>query len=148
MTTASSERRLLLDVNALVALAWPNHQFHHAVVSRLERRPAPRWATCALTQLGFVRLSSNPAVVGVRRTPYQALDLLAALVGDDRHGYLESLPALSEAARQFRLLLGHQQVTDAYLLAVASKNDAVLLTLDQRLVPANTAHQAVEVIAP
>jgi toxin-antitoxin system PIN domain toxin len=148
MTTASSERQLLLDVNALVALAWPNHQFHQAVVSRLERRPAPRWATCALTQLGFVRLSSNPAVVGVRRTPYQALDLLADLVGDDRHGYLESLPALPEAATQFRLLLGHQQVTDAYLLAVASKNDAVLLTLDQRLVPADTAHQAVEVITP
>ena len=60
---------LLLDVNALMALAWPNHQHHRAVVDRLDRPPAPEWATCALTQLGFVRLSSNPAVVGVRRTP-------------------------------------------------------------------------------
>ena len=34
---ASSESRpLLLDVNALLALAWPNHQFHRTVLSRLE----------------------------------------------------------------------------------------------------------------
>ncbi len=37
---ASSESRpLLLDVNALLALAWPNHQFHRTVLGRLERRP-------------------------------------------------------------------------------------------------------------
>ena len=63
---ASSRRRtLLLDVNTLLALAWPNHQFHRPVVARLDQRPPPRWATCALTQLGFVRLSSNPAIVEV-----------------------------------------------------------------------------------
>jgi len=38
----------------------------------LERRPAPRWATCALTQLGFVRLSSNPKIVEVRKTPAES----------------------------------------------------------------------------
>ena len=145
---ASSERRLLLDVNALVALAWSNHQYHRAVLSRLERRPAPDWATCALTQLGFVRLSSNPAVVGVRRTPAQALDLLSELVDDGRHSYLESLPALPEAGTYFRRLLGHQQVTDAYLLAIATMNDAVLLTLDRRIAPSDKAGRAVEVITP
>ena len=72
MTASSKHRRLLLDVNALLALAWPNHQFHRAVVARLDTRPSPRWATCALTQLGFVRLSSNPAVVEMRQTPARA----------------------------------------------------------------------------
>ena len=67
---ASSETQpLLLDVNALLALAWPKHQFHDAILERLERRPAPRWATCALTQLGFVRLSSNPTIVERRDAP-------------------------------------------------------------------------------
>ena len=145
---ASSERRLLLDVNALVALAWPNHQFHRAVLARLERRPAPPWATCALTQLGFVRLSSNPAVVGARRTPAQAVELLAELVGDGRHSYLKYLPALPELTAGYRRLLGHQQVTDAYLLAVAARNDAVLLTLDRRLASGGKADSAVEVIVP
>ena len=56
---ASSEARpLLLDVNALLALAWPNHQFHTAVLTRLEQQPVPRWATCALTQLGFAEANN------------------------------------------------------------------------------------------
>lgn len=146
---ASSEPPcLLLDVNALMALAWPNHQHHRAVVARLDGPLAPEWATCALTQLGFVRLSSNPAVVGVRRTPAHALDLLGELVADARHRYLTPLPSLSEAARHFRHLLGHQQVTDAYLLAVAAAHDAVLLTLDRRLAPPAGSGAAIEVVTP
>ena len=146
---ASSEQPcLLLDVNALMALGWPNHQHHRAVVDRLDRPPAPEWATCALTQLGFVRLSANPAVVGVRRTPAQALKLLGELVADARHRYLTPLPPLPEAAQHFHHLLGHQQVTDAYLLAVAVAHDAVLLTLDRRLAPPAGSGAAVEVIAP
>ena len=65
------------------------------MLNRLERRP-PEWATCALTQLGFVRLSSNPAIVGVRQTPAQALDVLATLVRDRRHRYVERLPPLGQ----------------------------------------------------
>ena len=144
---ASPESRpLLLDVNALLALAWPNHQFHTAVLTRLERRPEPRWATCALTQLGFVRLSSNPKIVEVRKTPVEAVGMLAELTRDQHHVYLETLPALPEAAKVFRHLLGHQQVTDAYLLGVAEANDATLLTLDRRLVPPGRARAHVEVV--
>lgn len=144
---ASSERRpLLLDVNALLALAWPNHQFHTAIRSRLERRPVPRWATCALTQLGFARLSSNPTIVEVRKTPAEAIDLLADLTSDRQHVYLETLPALPQTASAFRHLLGHQQVTDAYLIGVAEANGATLLTLDRRVVPPGTTRAHVEVI--
>jgi len=139
---------LLLDVNALLALAWPNHQFHGAVVRRLDRRPNPRWATCLLTQLGFVRLSSNPAIVDVRKTPGQALDLLSRLIADERHTYLEVLPSLVSLESTYRPLLGHQQVTDAYLVAVAEANDATLLTLDRRLVATVIARHRVEALAP
>ena len=146
---ASPENRaLLLDVNALLALAWPNHQFHAAVLARLERRPAPRWATCALTQLGFVRLSSNPKIVEVRKTPAEAVALLADLIRDKQHTYLETLPALPHTASVFRHLLGHQQVTDAYLLGVAEANGATLLTLDRRLVPPGTTRAHLEVVEP
>lgn len=145
---ASKVRPLLLDVNVLLALAWPNHQFHGAVVRRLDRRPSPEWATCLLTQLGFVRLSSNPAIVGVRKTPAQALDLLSRLIADEHHTYLETLPSLVSVESSFRPLLGHQQVTDAYLVAIAEANDATLLTLDQRLVATVIARHRVEAIAP
>jgi toxin-antitoxin system PIN domain toxin len=145
---SSEDRPLLLDVNALLALAWPNHQFHTTVLARLETRPAPRWATCALTQLGFVRLSSNPKIVEVRKTPAEAVDLLTDLTGDRQHVYLETLPALPHIASVFRGLLGHQQVTDAYLLGVAEANGATLLTLDRRVVPPGTTDAHIEVIKP
>jgi len=131
-----------------MALGWPNHQFHRAVVARLERSPRPRWATCALTQLGFVRLSSNPAIVGIRKTPAEALDLLAQMEGDALHLHIDSLPSLPDAAAHFRRLIGHQQVTDAYLLAVAQAAGARLLTLDRRILPPASAPGLVEVLAP
>lgn len=148
MKASSEPRALLLDVNALIALAWPNHQFHAAILERLERQPVPRWATCALTQLGFVRLSSNPAVVQVRKTPAEAIRLLGELTRDPQHVYLDTLPPLSEFAAAFRDLLGHQQVTDAYLLALAEASGTTLLTLDRRLAPPGRARSHLEVIAP
>jgi hypothetical protein len=135
-------------VNALLALGWPNHQFHRAVVARLERSPKPRWATCALTQLAFVRLSSNPAIVGVPKTPREALDLLTALVGDSGHVFITPLPSVPEASAHFRHPIRHQQITDAYLLAVAQAAAARLLTLDRRILPPASALALVEVLAP
>lgn len=140
------DRPLLLDVNALLALGWPNHQFHAAVENRLEQQPVPRWATCPLTQLGFVRLSSNPAIVGLRKTPAEAVSLLTALTHDPQHVYLDALPPLPQTPSFFRHLLGHQQVTDAYLLAIAAESNATLLTLDRRLAPPDSAHVHIEIL--
>ena len=64
------------------------------------------------------------------------------------HRYFESLPALLEVESYFQRLLGDQQVTDAYLLTLAVSNDAVLATLDRRLVPPVRARSHVEVITP
>jgi hypothetical protein len=133
MKKASSDL-LLPDVNVLVAMAWPNHQFHLAAVHRLESSRNP-WATCALTQLGFIRLSSNPAAVGSRKIPAEAAALLTLMVEDARHVFLEALP--SPIAQDFGAalhgLLGHQQVTDAYLLALAGRYQATCLTFDARM---------------
>ena len=63
-----SETPLLLDVNVLLALAWPSHQFHAVATRRLDD-PEQRWSTCAITQLGFIRLSSNAAAVSTPVSP-------------------------------------------------------------------------------
>ena len=124
---------LLLDVNVLLAIAWPNHQFHAAAVKALSSRK--RWATCALTQLWFIRLSSNPAAIATAKSPQEATGLLSRLIADSLHVYLDCLPApASEDWRDaFAELLGHQQVTDAYLLRLAAANNAMLVTFDRRL---------------
>lgn len=145
-SSENSERPLLLDTNALVALAWPNHQFHGVVVARLEREPVTPWATSALTQLGFVRLSSNPAVVGRRKTPAESAAMLTALAQDGQHRYLELLPSLPSVPHHFHRLIGHNQVTDAYLLALAATHGAVLLTLDRRMAPPEGMGEFIEVL--
>jgi uncharacterized protein len=124
---------LLLDVNVLLAIAWPNHQFHGTAIAAVSRQN--RWATCALTQPGFIRLSSNPAVITTAKRPQDAANLLARLVDDPLHVYLDSLPppAGQDCRQAFAAILGHQQVTDAYLLKLAAANDAVLVTFDRRI---------------
>jgi predicted nucleic acid-binding protein len=61
--------------------------------------------------------------------------LLARLVTDSLHIYLDCLPAPASEdwLDAFAEFLGHQQVTDAYLLRLAAANNAVLVTFDRRL---------------
>jgi toxin-antitoxin system PIN domain toxin len=130
----ASSNLLLLDVNVLLALAWPNHQFHEAATRALEAR-GDRWATCALTQLGFIRLSSNPAAIAGAKSPVEAANLLAAMTGDPQHVYLEPLPppTAAECLSAFESALGTRQVTDAYLLWLARRNNATFVTFDRKL---------------
>jgi toxin-antitoxin system PIN domain toxin len=139
---------LLLDVNVLLALAWPNHQFHVIATRRLERSKG-RWATCALTQLGFIRLSSNPVVVGVPKSPWEAASLLALLAQDPHHFYLDSLPppTTRQFLRGFEQIHGSKQVTDSYLMTLAKQNQARLVTFDSRLASFSPAEGDIEVLS-
>lgn len=44
----------LLDVNVLLALAWPNHLHHGLAQSWFRKSLTDGWATCSLTELGFI----------------------------------------------------------------------------------------------
>lgn len=145
--SSKASRPLLLDVNVLLALAWPNHQFHFAAVERLEQNN-DHWATCALTELGFVRLSSNPSVVGVVKTPAEAAALLKVLVGDSRHIYVGELPSPTGEPflEYFDRSLTSKHVTDAYLVGLAERNKARLLTFDGRLAALARSSELVEVL--
>jgi toxin-antitoxin system PIN domain toxin len=147
MMKASSDL-LLLDVNVLLALAWPNHQFHTVATQRLEPS-RERWATCALTQLGFIRLSSNPAAVATSKTPADAARLLAAMVRDPLHVYLRSLRAPSDepSIRIFERILGSKQVTDGYLISLARQHRAKLMTFDARLKAATRSGEEIELLS-
>jgi len=90
-----------------------------------------RWATCAVTQLAFIRISCVTAVVPSRKTPAEAKAILAAMTDDSFHVYLESLPPPAEAWMQ--RAHGAKQVTDAYLLSVAERHGATFLTFDTKL---------------
>jgi toxin-antitoxin system PIN domain toxin len=121
----------LLDANVLLALAWPHHPFHQRTVARLARRGRYRWATCLLTQAAFVRLSSNPAVIPGAKSPAEAASMLASLIDDADHIFLEAKSGqISKLRRLLMRCHGHNQVNDAFLVWLASSRGATLLTFD------------------
>lgn len=142
----------LLDVNLLVALAWPQH-VHHSIAHKWFGRDARRrWATCPLTQLAFVRISSNPKIIPTAVSPRDAAALLIRIVRMPRHFFWEDDLAVTESTL-FRsaLLVGHRQVTDAYLIESARRHQGRLATLDagiaDLLVTADERSRFVEYIA-
>lgn len=136
---------LFLDVNVLFALAWPNHQFHVAAIRRLESSRA-EWATCALTELGFIRLSSSPVAAPSHKSPAEAALMLASMTQDPLHIYFDSLPSPARSPRAFERILGSKQVTDFYLLSLARQHAAIFLTFDSKLNGLAGAETQVEVL--
>ena len=135
----------LLDVNVLLALAWPNHQ-HHGVAHAWFAAHAKRgWATCAITQLGFVRLSANPAFTDQAVRPREAASLLAQWTALATHRFWTS-PRADDPAN-YAHAIGHLQVNDAWLVGAARAHSGKLVTLDSRLVVHAGNDRFVEVIA-
>ena len=125
----------LLDANLLIALTQAAHIHHAEAHAWLAQQPKRQWATCALTQLAFVRLTSNPQVVGERISPAQAMQALATMVAQPQHTYWPEAPEpLALATLNSAALVGHRQVTDAYLLGLAAHKRQCLATLDRGLV--------------
>lgn len=142
----------LLDTNVLISLLWPRHAQHEASVRWFTRHRARHWATCAMTEAGFVRIVSNPAFSRDAVTPREAFSLLAANTAASDHVFWpDALPFAAAAACAGPRLVGHQQVTDAYLLGLALKRGGVLATLDHRIAaltaPSSVERKALEIIA-
>ncbi len=133
----------LLEVNVLIALAWPSHVFHDRAhrwfeqqISRSNSTPRFQWATCSLTQNAFVRISSNPAIVDGAVTPGEAVAALRRFTEHPHHVFLNDSPDLSSVAKEAipdTLMVRHRQVTDTYLLLYARRHEAVPCTFDRRL---------------
>ena len=122
----------LLDLNILTALLWPAHEHHDAAHRWFAAGVDASWATCALTQLGFVRIVSNPAFSRDALTPADATRLLARNLGHRGHRFWTDGVEVPAALRGIEAKLqGHRQVTDVYLLALAHRNKGVLATFDR-----------------
>jgi uncharacterized protein len=127
-------RRTLLDVNVLIALLEPEHDFFAMAQEWFRSSGRDNWGVCPITEIGFVRITTNPSFYPGPRTNEEAAFVLLELA--DRPGYrywplTESWATLTApfAAR----ITGHQQITDAYLLGMAIKEDGILVTFDRGL---------------
>ena len=90
------------------------------------------WATCPVTEVGFVRVSSNARAIPDARTPAQAIGLLVRMRTLPGHVFWSDDVSPTDAdARIFASLVGHRQVTDAHLLTLALRRGGRLATLDR-----------------
>jgi uncharacterized protein len=125
--------RALLDVNLLIALFQPRHVHHQRAQEWWARNRIDGWATCPLTQNGFVRIVSQRLYE--KQMPIAAvLEILAGqLAATDHVFWPDDIsivdPALFHGAR----ILGPKQLTDIYLLALAVQNGGRFATLDQAI---------------
>jgi len=121
----------LLDVNALVALAWDSH-VHHAVIRRwFKENSSSGWATCPITESGFVRVSCNPKVLPSAIGVEAARGVLSALRAVEGHAFLVDDVSIGDA--DFPHVFGHRQVTDAHLLTLARRHARRVVTFDAAL---------------
>jgi hypothetical protein len=120
----------LLDVNALVALGFANHEFHVRVATWVAAQGFPRLATCPITELGFVRVLAQAPAYGLTVAQARALLLRMKQAGKpeflffaDDHD-ISYLPAWVKTANQ---------TTDGHLVKLATAAGAVLATLDRKI---------------
>ncbi|MFZ2301191.1 MAG: TA system VapC family ribonuclease toxin [Gallionella sp.] len=128
--------RALLDVNVLIALLDAGHVHHVLATSWLEREICHGWASCPLTQNGCIRIMSQPKYPGSLATALVASRLAEAANSPDHEFWPADVDMLSgEGVFDWAKVLGHRQVTDVYLLALAAHHDGRFVTLDRRIAP-------------
>jgi len=126
----------LLDINFLVALFDPAHAHHEAAHGWLEGNRVQGWATCPLTENGFIRVVANPGYPGCKTSVGDAIDRLRAFRDSGQHTFWPSTVSLLDDRRYHpRHIQGHQQLTDIYLLGLAVSNAGRLVTFDTSIQP-------------
>jgi hypothetical protein len=135
--------RALLDVNVLLALLDADHVDHRRAREWLEAEIAQGWASCALTQNGFVRIITQPRYP----SPVAATEAIGRLRRATRSEYHEFWPCevslLDQDLIDSSRLHSSRHVTDAYLLALATVRASRFVTFD-RTVPITAVSGATE----
>lgn len=111
------------------------HPHHERVHRWIETQPSLIWATCPLTENGFIRIVSSVAYSARHLTVVGATESLNGLCRNWRqHSFWPIDLSLTDAS-VFRseLIVSPKQLTDVCLLALAVKHDGILVTLDRRI---------------
>jgi uncharacterized protein len=115
----------LLDSSVLIALTFPDHDHHSAARSWFSKLGEP-FATCPITQGSLLRylLRQGSTLDAARGLLSDITDIQDHVLWPDTIGY-----------RDVRLegIIGHRQVTDAYLAHLARVNQGRLATFDDGL---------------
>lgn len=125
--------RALLDINVLLALLDSDHVDHERALAWLDEEISAGWASCPITQNGFIRIISQPRYP----SPISASaagDLLTRACATEYHEFWPcDISLLDPAVIDRSRLHGPRQVTDAYLLALAIAHGGRFVSFDRSL---------------
>jgi toxin-antitoxin system PIN domain toxin len=121
----------LLDINVLVALFDSAHIHHERAHRWFAGIGDATWATCPLTENGFVRVISNPVYPTVSVTPLEAATRLNVFCTHPGHMFWPDMPSITDTSLfDLSKLRSHQQITDVYLAGLAHRRGGSLATFD------------------
>jgi hypothetical protein len=120
----------LLDVNALVALGFINHEFHPRVARWVQSNGSLSLASCSITELGFLRLLAQAPAYGFAVA--QARSLLLRLK-EARTCPLAFIPDAHDVSHLPGWVKTPKRITDGHLSGLAKANGALLATLDENI---------------
>jgi predicted nucleic acid-binding protein len=120
----------LLDVNALVALGFINHEFHARLATWVQSKNVPNLASCSITELGFVRVLAQAPAYGFSVTQARTVLLRLKEAGTSP---LRFIPDEHDVSHLPAWVRAPKQITDGHLSKLATANAAVLATLDENI---------------
>jgi toxin-antitoxin system PIN domain toxin len=121
--------RHLLDTNLVIAITQEGH-VHHRLAQRWLNTPNLRWSLCAFAEAGYFRLTTKPGIGTFSLD--EAEQVLAAIIIHPGYSPWPIVDSWTTVVEPFReRVQGHQQITDAYLLGLAIKENGILVTLDK-----------------
>ena len=124
-------RTALLDVNLLVALFDTDHPHHEVAHDWFADTHTNGWATCALTQNGFLRILANPRYGATINRPIDLVNTLARFCASKHHIFWnDSISLTDRKIFNPALIRGYRQLSDIYLLGLAKKMGGYLATFD------------------
>jgi len=114
----------LLDVNVLLAAIWDNHPLHERAFKGIKDKTI---AVCPLTELGFIRISTNPKAT-VNAPMDKTRELLQRFIKERSAQRIpDDLPALDSRPAK------SDKVTDSYLAELAARHAMKFATMDGRV---------------
>jgi toxin-antitoxin system PIN domain toxin len=131
-----NEARWLLDVNALIALISPGHVHHEPIHRWFAKSSSQGWATCPITENGAIRVLSQPVFAKGRRRPVELIELLRGWKQSQakHHRFWTDDVSLSDDALfHIDRITSHKYVSDVYLLGLAARHGAKLVSFDRSL---------------
>lgn len=126
--------RYLLDVNVLIAIHSPSHGDFDRVHRWFEAKAIEGFATCAMTEAGFVRISAQISGEAPTAELAESRIALREFVARPGHAYWPMDVDYLKATEPFTSRMhGHRQITDAFLLGLAIHHRGKLATLDKAI---------------